>query len=59
MMKELAISMVIEALPEDIHEIKGRIIAAAAEAMVGCHTEIIETKPDAFNPLEALKEILQ
>ena len=46
-MKEMAISMVIEALPEDIHEIKGRIIAAAAESMVGCHTEIIESKPAA------------
>lgn len=41
-MKKLIISMVIEGNAEDVHEIKGKILATASEAIVSCSIDEFE-----------------
>lgn len=41
-MKKMIISMVIEGIEEDLHEIKGSIIATACECLVSVTADVIE-----------------
>lgn len=41
-MKKMIISVCIEGCEEDLHQIKGKMIATASEAMVNCYTAIID-----------------
>ena len=50
-MKKMIISLVIEGNEEDLHEIKGKIIATACEALVSVTTnEIVEPKKELDIP---------
>ena len=48
-MKKMIISLVIEGCEEDLHEIKGKIIATACEALVSVSANVVEEPKKELN----------